>query len=475
MLQFPHPGFPGRLNMLGPLPRPMRTPGRSRVVLITAPSAGPPQGNMEDNLKHNFSREHDQRAVWPPAGNADSAMLSAPDASSQTNAESELRVCSSLSPSKSSSKGPEHDELHGPFTPSSSSAQRRKRPKYDWHGLSDDHRIFLLGSAARLLGFNRSITIRLFEEHQHLAVNSGMSLRDWSVKMVHNAIARACRASGLKPADTPYILTVEPHFHKRTKMERKAYPRDPERTFDIHAAIKAPTGEFSARIEKELRTAFYQPGYEGGRQFHFQELDDEKGGARGWVAYLMKHARETAQVHPDAVPGKAWSLSQSVTNRAKERLTELIDNLGREEALALMTDVKVYEVELGKARRAMKRQPLPLAPAVDPIEPMISPGPETIAPAADPVDDLAAQLPAMIEEYQQAMAESLAVGPGENALEVERIATAAGIAVERAQKTQEGLVAFDAEQRASHARDDSRALLSHRDAGAMSAERTALK
>lgn len=403
---------------------------------------------MEDDLKHNFSREHDQGAGRPLAGNADSAMLSAPDAASQPSVGSELPVCRSLCASEPPSEGHDHDELHGPLNPSSSSTQKRRRPKYDWHGLSDDHRIFLLGSAARAMGFNRSITIRLFEEHQNLAVNSGMSLRDWSVKMVHNAIARVCRATGLKPADTPYILTVEPHFHKRTKMERKAYPRDPERTFDIHAAIKAPTDEFSARIEKELRTAFYQPGYEGGRQFHFQELDDEKGGARGWVAYLMKNARETAQDHPDAVPGKAWSLSQSVTNRAKERLAELIDNLGREEALALMTDVKEYEVEVRKARRAMKRQPLPLAPAVDPDE-------AAFAPAADPIDDLEAQLLAMIEEYQQAMADSLAAGPSQNALNVERIATAAGIAVERAQTTQEGLVAFDAEQRASDARHDS--------------------
>ncbi|MGL4961975.1 MAG: hypothetical protein ACRC67_12135 [Inquilinus sp.] len=310
------------------------------------------------------------------------------------------------------------------------------------------------------MGFNRSITIRLFEEHQHLAQMSGMGLRDWSVKMVQTAIARACRATGLKPAGTPYILTVEPHFHSRTKKARKAYRHDPKRTFDIHAAIRSPSRKFTTTLMDELREAFYQQGHEGGRQFHQQPITDEKGGARGWVAYLMKHARETAQDHPDAVPGKAWSLSQSMTKRAKERHAELVENLGRDEALALMTDVKEYEVEVGKARRRRQRLAPAPAPAVDPDEP-------TCDPAADPVDDLEVQLLAMIEEHQQAMAESLAAGiSGKRSLDFEQErATAADRVSERAQTPQEGCVVFEAEQRASHARDDSCALPAPRDAG----------
>lgn len=310
---------------------------------------------MADDRLQIFSHDDELRSLPPIAGNADGATLSRHADHRPAGVTSELPVCTWLSPFQEDQSHVHPQPL--PFTtPSSEPSPRRSKRKpaaWTWDGLSHDHKAILYATAARDLNFDRSITIRLFREHETLAAAEGKSLREWAVKQFQNAIKRACH---LYPdAKLDYVLAIEPHETFLSEVKTEMYRWSPERSFDLHIAlVSGSVPDLWPALEEQLERGFRQrrPGQ---RQFHSQKITEERGGPRGWVLYCLKNAHRTATDHSDIILGRPWAVSQGVTRDARARLDAMVADIGKDQALWMMTAGKQFEAELLKALRARKR------------------------------------------------------------------------------------------------------------------------
>lgn len=313
---------------------------------------------MADDRLQIFSHDDELRSRPAIAGNADGATLSVPSDHRPADSSSELPVCIWQSPAQEDQSHVHQQPL--PFTTSSSEPSprrsKRKPSTGTWDGLSHDHKAILYATAARDLKFDRSVTIRLFPEHQALASGEGKTLKAWAVKQFQNAIKRACHSCpAAETAGVDYVFVIEPHESFPTNVETTMYRWSPDRTFDLHIALASGVPDLWPALEEELRKDFRKKDRAGQRQFHSQAITDQRGGARGWVLYCLKHADRTVKDHGDVVPGRPWAVSHGVTRNARSRFDAMVADIGKDQALWMMTAGKQFEAELLKALRARKR------------------------------------------------------------------------------------------------------------------------